>query len=139
VLVNLAALKEGHGRTFAADCVARLNRLTQESGARLVVSSVWRKQGLQALRLVFDQQGVVARISGLTPTLDRVPRGREIRAWLDEHPEVESFVILDDDADMEDLRPWLVQTDPLLGLVDADVERALAVLSQSRGGPDWSA
>ena len=55
-------------------------------------------------------------------------RGGEIAEWLAEHPEVEHFVILDDGDDMDHLLPWLVQTDHATGLLDAHVERAVAML-----------
>jgi hypothetical protein len=36
---------------------------------------------------------------GLFEWIDEVERGHEVQYWLDEHPEVERYVILDDDND----------------------------------------
>jgi hypothetical protein len=47
---------------------------------------------------------------------------------------VESFVILDDDADMEHLLPRLVQTSMDDGLQDRHVEKAVEILNRSRNG-----
>ena len=45
-------------------------------------------------------------------------RGNEIQQWLDIHKEydVEDFIILDDDSDMEHLIDHLIQTDSILGI-----------------------
>ena len=43
-------------------------------------------------------------------------------------------IFLDDGADMVELRPWLVHTDPMTGLVDSDVERALFLFASSHAG-----
>jgi len=38
-------------------------------------------------------------------------RGNEVKEWLDRHPEVDKYVILDDDSDfLEDQKPFFVQT-----------------------------
>jgi hypothetical protein len=83
-----------------------------------------------------------------TPKLWR-PRGIEIQTWLDEWPGdymkyhnrfspeeiteapiIESFVILDDESDMEHLMDRLVQTNGYVGLQDKDVEKAIQILKQ---------
>ena len=55
---------------------------------------------------------------------ERLERGMEIAEWLKGHPEVTSFVILDDCSDMAELKHRLVLTNPIDGLDDPDVERA---------------
>jgi hypothetical protein len=64
-------------------------------------------------------------IVDFTPSLERttasgfkVPadRGVEIQAWLDDHPRVQRFVILDDLAGMAHLSGHLVQTESRTGL-----------------------
>lgn len=138
VLRNLEALKQ-HWLAHP-DCVAALNRLTQDSGAVIVVSSSWRGQGRGAVKDIAQrlaQMGVTGRIVGVTPRLRDAPRGREIAAWLSTHRRpVEAFVILDDDADMAELGPYLVQTDSDTGLTAADVDRALRLL-QDGPVPAW--
>ena len=118
-------------------CVARLNRLTDSTGAALVVSSTWRSQGLEEITGLLRGWGVTAPVAGITDDLSYmdlttsigIQRGDEIGQWLDAHPEVEAFVILDDDDDMGGLRPYLVQTDTDFGLTDDQVGRARLLLS----------
>lgn len=126
-------------------CIERLNRLVAETGAKVVISSSWRMfADFDELGLALAGYGLVADVVGETPDVindpvwmekwrtregvpfayERLERGMEIQEYLDNHPEVTNFVILDDCQDMAHLRPWLVLTDPCVGLDDPDVERA---------------
>jgi hypothetical protein len=81
--------------------------------------------------------GVTGKMIGMTPDLTNrgpvlwtsVPRGLEIDAWIKQYTEdrepVESFVILDDDKDMEHLMPHLIHTPFEVGLTEADADLAI--------------
>jgi hypothetical protein len=122
-------------------CVEALNLITSSTDARLVISSTWRGLGLKVLREIFRCWGITGVSAGRTPDLSRgyrnsplwesPERGEEIKAWLNQHPEVESFIILDDGNDMGDLRHRLVQTDYEAGLTMADAVRAVTLLNGS--------
>jgi hypothetical protein len=126
-----------NGKTFYqldTENIARLNRITRATGAKIVVSSTWRKgRSMLELRYILSvHHGVEAEIIDATPVLWKY-RGHEIQAWLDENAvreRVERFVILDDDSDMEHLMPFLVKTSTHIGLTDKDVERAIALLAE---------
>jgi len=119
--------------------IERLNRLTDETGAKLVVSSTWRlpyvwnKQlGMLVTRL--QQAGITGEIIGMTPDHQKAyGRGGEIQAWMlqarQDGIDIESFVILDDDSDMDHLIGYLVQTRFEDGLQDIHVEAAIKILS----------
>jgi hypothetical protein len=112
-----------------------LNRITEETGAKIVVSSVWRTDGLMKCRENLHSWGVVAPVIGVTPRLyegyNQLPRGLEISKWLEEYDreEVESFVILDDDHDMEHLLPFLVHTPFETGLTEEHADLAIKILT----------
>lgn len=97
--------------------VDRLNALAERTGAHLVVTSTWRSQGLDELTTLLRGWGVTAPVAGLTDDLSYLDfttpiglhRGDELGRWLDQHPQVEDFVILDDDDDMGGLLPFLVK------------------------------
>ena len=122
--------------------IARLNLLVRVTGAKIVVSSTWRKLfDLPELHRIFSEHGLVAELVGATPEghkepalleayghPERVFRGYEIDYWLRQHPEVEKFVILDDGSDMAMHKNRLVQTDCDDGLLDEHVELAIRVL-----------
>lgn len=124
----------GFERQFPLPLVARLRHLVDTTGAKIVVSSTWRISLMDRLLSNLEVGGVPREtVIDATPFLqphglEAVPRGIEIQAWLDSHPEVNTFVILDDGTDMAHLLPRLVQTDHVHGLTDADVDRAIEML-----------
>lgn len=115
--------------------VGRLARLVESTGALIVISSSWRQRRSQAeLRAILAAHGYVGDIFDVTPRHLRPPEGErfvragEIAAWLAAHPEVESFVILDDDEEFGPLAAKHVRVDAHVGLTDADVLRAHSLL-----------
>lgn len=59
-------------------------------------------------------------------------RGAQIQSWLDDHPEVTHYVVLDDDADMGPVLDRLVKTTWEYGLLDEHVDRAAGMLGERR-------
>jgi hypothetical protein len=110
-------------------CMQVLNDIVASGGADVVVSSTWRHgKTVAELQEVLEAAGFVGRVLDKTPSDIRgASRGDEIAAWLAEHP-VGGCVIIDDHADMGELRTHLVLTHPAHGLQPADVPRAVAVL-----------
>ena len=115
-------------------CIQRLNEIVAEGGADVVVSSTWRHgKTVAELQGMLDAQGFAGLVLDTTPSnIPGARRGDEIAAWLAEHAVV-GFVIIDDHADMGELRTHLVQTQPSRGLQPADVPRALAMLTNPSG------
>ncbi len=132
--------REGHNPRLQPEFVELLRELVLRTGAHVCVSSTWRLgEGYTRLVVHLAQMGV-PRSCFVGKTPDEYPfspggllgadrRGREIQQWLDAHPQVERFVILDDDGDMGDLLPRLVQTRHDEGLTRAHVERAVEMLT----------
>jgi hypothetical protein len=127
---------------FDKELVERLNKITRESGAKLVVSSSWRRfynskdVGFDDLRKLLRQVGVEGEVVDRTPDVfpkkfsQSIERGIEIQKWLSDWEErgeesVTRFVILDDENDMAHLMGNLVRTDGRVGLSPGDVETAL--------------
>jgi HAD domain in Swiss Army Knife RNA repair proteins len=75
--------------------------LEQDSSVKIVISSTWRCIHTPVeLTNILNGYGVeAARIIGYTPRTMSRNRGHEIRMWLDDHPNVKKYVILDDDYD----------------------------------------
>jgi hypothetical protein len=117
--------------------------LIVQTGARVVISSAWRVQyTLAQLREMLGAAGFVdpERVIGVTPVAAcrtasglwlAVQRGDEIQQWLDGHPEVTQYVVLDDASDMgqSGVAARLVQTTWAGGLTEAHVQRAKAMLT----------
>lgn len=110
--------------------IANLNFLISQTGAKIVVSSTWRSED-PWLQEVFSVVGIPSYID-ITPYTSTRHRGTEIQQWLDKHPEVENYVILDDDNDMLDKQlNNFVQTDAYKrGLSLVNVEQAIKILNK---------
>lgn len=135
VLVNRNSLRKASGLKATADpaCVAELNRITDATGAKIVVSSTWRRGGRKFVMEKLRLWGVSGRIIGCTPILNAVDRGDEIQAYIDASTRpIGSFVILDDDSDAFHLSGRLVQTAFESGLTLADADRAIALLQETQ-------
>lgn len=121
--------------------VACLNTLIASTGAGIVVSSDWRNiMSWERLCTILVRRGVCGEFVGKTPSLDREGpfgrrpvRGHEVDLWLKEERFEGEFVILDDRGDLEPHGHRLVRTNPEVGLVEKDVERAVGMLMGTAG------
>lgn len=120
------------------DCVAALNRIIEQTGAVIVVSSTWRKckNPRATMAETLKRWNVNGTVIDVTPELcgaeyNYKRRGSEIQLWLDTYTrhKIESFVILDDDADMGNLGHHLVRCDMGVGLTVADADKAIVMLN----------
>lgn len=146
------------------DKVKLLAKLVDETGADIIISSSWRyhirqyilkisegeeiPQSMKSERLLaslFEKYNL--KISGFTPELPSGPDARpmEIRAWLTNQINIESFVILDDDNfwTWKWLDRYFVRTatkqpgrnalgrhrDEVRGLTEAHVQKAIEILN----------
>lgn len=107
-----------------------LNKLCIESGADIVITSTWKLHGLDNVIESLRNSGLIDNIKviGATPRISGSLRGDEIRIYLSEHPEIDNFVILDDDRDMCEFVDKLVQTDVYVGFTMRDYLKALDIL-----------
>jgi hypothetical protein len=119
--------------------VARLARLVEATEATVVLSTSWRqRRSREELAAMLGLRGYAGGVHDVTPRLprpaegERLVRASEITAWLATHPDVRSFVILDDHTEFGDLSAQHVAIDPAVGLTDADVRRALTLLGGQR-------
>lgn len=109
----LNVIPQGHddfGGIFHPEFVENLKRIIEETGAKLIISSSWRHMGLEKLHMMWEHRGYPGEIIGITPDLwrnvvgedfhEKMQRGHEIQAILDQYYQITDYVILDDDDDM---------------------------------------
>lgn len=117
--------------------MSRLERVIKETGASIVLSSTWRRSRdhiyILSRKLSYRNLSIMDMTTGEYMKIGQI-RGDEIQDWLDKHPEVTTYAIVDDNADMlETQKPYLVQTDGSLGLMDHDVEKLISILGRKEG------
>jgi hypothetical protein len=125
-----------HLHRFQKSCVQELNRLIKLTGAQVVISATCRKhKDWVGTQQHIEDEGVRCDIVGRTPSLPDRIRGHEIQAWIDDWPyraHLESFVILDDDSDMDYLMSQLVLTSLDGGLQSHHVTKAFQILKYTK-------
>lgn len=146
IAATISGATDGHDRAhmlFGPAHVRALNAITDQTGARLVLSSTWRfiyggKGGgrrLADLRGVFHEVGIKAPLIAATP-LDVQNRGEAIVAWLRANREAGEhggarFVIIDDEPRTNfpsSVRKHVLEVDGAYGLNEQHVERAVNIL-----------
>lgn len=126
-----------HGvRHIDPDAVFQLQRVVDATGARIVVSSTWRKlYSVQELSDMLAENGLMADVIDVTPSHNNGYRGHEIQQWLDDHFEFDdypTFVIVDDGSDMEPFMDHFVQTEIEYGLTPDKADEMIEKLGGMR-------
>lgn len=112
--------------------IVQLRKIVETTNAQIVLSSSWRWE--KALR---DKVHYQLRKKDIdfadTTTLQTditLSRGREVEDYLYKHPEIEKYVILDDDPiQIESLSPHHVKTTFKYGLTREKAEEAIKILN----------
>jgi hypothetical protein len=129
VLNVISQSHDDYGAIFHNHFMDNLKELINKTGAKIVISSSWRKSGLKEMQDLWTTRNLAGEVIDVTPSLylqkggsicfwnDKlqrqptekvhgysIPRGCEIEYWLKNEAEkfgdIESYVILDDDTDM---------------------------------------
>ncbi len=142
------------------DAVKQLKRVLEATGAKIVLSSSWRCFGFKAMSALFRIWGLDAfyidntsveapgvswiakrevkrklgRICNPDPTSFLSDRSLEIREWLNFHPEVSAYAVVDDVDIALGLEGHFVQTSAR-DCMTADVANKLISCLEKDGGP----
>lgn len=103
------------------------------TGADIVLSSSWRLSNkcCEQLRQQLLPYGL--QFIDKTVSMPYENRGEEIKEWLSRHPEVDRFVILDDEDEFKDdlLKNNFVETTFEEGLLEQHAAKAIEILTKS--------
>jgi hypothetical protein len=122
------------------DKIKWIKKIVDETGAKIVVSSSWRCNTVEATKeIILDRpkrcpqndmlQWLVDNLYDVTYTY-KSPRGEEIKDWLEEHNDIENYVIIDDDGDMLDEQLYhFVQTNYEHGIGESEAIYAIKILN----------
>jgi SNF2 family DNA or RNA helicase len=115
-----------------------LREIVKKTGAKIVISSTWRKYR-ESMEYLIREMGpeLASNIIGQTPDLGWetskqrwLTRADEIDKWLSEHPDVKSFVVLDDlrDEDLERFGKNFIRTSMAFGLTEEHIAKCVELL-----------
>ena len=147
-------VRDEYGALFDPYTVENLKYILDSIPIKLVISSSWRKNGMEWMRKLWTERNLPGEIYGLTPVIGKViftniedgissssflsyaKRGLEIREWLRMYPEKEGvsfeYAIVDDEDDflIEQL-DHLVITEAETGLTREVADRVLKVFGST--------
>ena len=124
------------GEVSNRQAVMWLNKLCKETNAKIVITSTWRfgDNGLEKTKKALYNSGLLKEIEiiGETPRKYNYNniRGYEIEEYLNQHPEIDNYVIIDDDLDMltKQMNNFVV-TDTNIGMTYNTYVRAKEILN----------
>lgn len=124
-----------------------INNICDRTDAKIVVTSSWRigyagvvtafHESLKQYFIKHEYEGIfkyifdkfINNIVGMTDSVGTC-RGNEIKFYINEHPEVKNYVIIDDDSDMFDYQLFnFVQTDTYEGITERDAKLCIDILN----------
>lgn len=102
-----------------------LQDLIKHTNADIILSSTWRLND-KNIQIIEGYTGI--QIKDKTPGLS-CSRGIEINTYLNEHPEITNYVIIDDDTDMmAEQASHFVKCNTNTGFTQKEYEEALKIL-----------
>ena len=136
-------MRDKYGHLFCPLTKRYLEWIIESCDAKIVISSTWRMAGYQNMQDLWKHRELPGEIIGVTPidrrrtndTLsfkERAERGHEIKSYLEKHPEITNYVIIDDDDDvLPEQEEHFVQTWHQYGLTNAVAEKCIEILSKT--------
>ena len=117
---------------FDPSSVALIKALVEEFSLKIVISSTWRYGAIDRLMHELKKNKLLNYLyhDWFTPVIHPAHRGTEIKLWLDLHPEVAEYVIIDDDSNiLEEQKNNFVNTSLRLGMNNEHYNRVRAIFS----------
>ena len=126
-VVNRAGTRQRYRGFMGIDpCLASMvGKIILDTGAAVVLTSTWRH--FQGGREEVDRH--VYKTFDVTPIADTGFRGEEVKMWLDGHPEVTRYAIVDDDSDFYADQP-LFKTNWQTGITDEVAQQVTKFLNR---------
>jgi len=111
-----------------------------ETGAKVVMSSTWRTVDPELMYKRLEESNMTMFLHDDPVTKDmvkkmsmRAHRGTEVQEWLDRHPEVTEYVIVDDVNDFFFTQyPRLVKTDESKGFTKENYEQVVKMFNKQK-------
>ena len=111
--------------------ICQLRRIVETTGAEIVLSSSWRwyKEQRNTVHKQLKRKNIDFIDTTPIEITVKMSRADEINAWLEKHPDIDNYVILDDE-EIKDIKltPHCVKTTFKHGLTRDKAEQAIKIL-----------
>lgn len=98
--VHMQEPHDQYGAIFHPQFVENLKTVIDKTGAKIVISSSWRHDGLDKMQAMWKDRNLPGEVIDITPYFNHYSiRGLEIDKWNQEY-KPENYVIIDDNSDM---------------------------------------
>lgn len=137
-------MKDKYGDLFNNHNIDILASIIEQTGAKIVITSTWKYNGLDNMRNLWQYRNLPGEIIDITPSemdvvdagmedfYDLVKRGHEIQLWIDNNNFKGNYVILDDVEDfLENQQSHFIKIDSTNRLDDRYVDRIISVLNKN--------
>lgn len=139
LFVDFDGVLKENGGAWWPSCLMQLDRIVEETGTKLVISSLHRwDRSVEQLQRLLGHAGLeyTDAVIDVTPTLGTTPgkttiippRRHEIGAWLLGHPEVSQWCTIDDFDDAGPDNFVLIDGDE--GLTERDADEVITRLNE---------
>lgn len=129
-------IKKKDSKSMDPKAVDILNKITNITKCKLIISSSWRHlyPTLEENICDFKLYNIQGDIIGRTPSKDfvvRNQRGKEISSYIrNSNHAIDDFLILDDDSDVGKLKNKLILTDSKTGLLDCHKNKIIEIFNK---------
>jgi len=142
---NNTPYQDQYGMLFSEENIKYLDLIIKETNCKIVISSSWRRSGLNNMKKMWIDRNLPGEIIDITPIkikqdiLTRFKggfcRGSEIQQWIeDNHPE--TYCIVDDDDDMLSHQNF-VEINTYKGLDIKTTRKIIKILNQKDGKSNY--
>lgn len=123
--------KDAWGPLFDPRSVANLRKILEATDAAIVISSSWRWLfRLGSLRMMWEVRELPGEIIDTIPCgAQYISRGEDIECWLDRNDRPDYIIIDDLDDFFPSQHDRYVETNPIVGITEADAIKAIEILN----------
>ena len=121
----------GSNFPFDEKCLENLKILVEETNAKIVITSTWRKyeNDMEILFNELKKYDLDKQVIGYTPIINK-KREEEIIEYLNKLNIKVNFIIIDDIRDMGVLNDKLIVTSPITGFTEENMKNAIKILKK---------
>lgn len=130
LMTSGSPLRDEHGVKFDPVCIKNLRQIIDNTDAEIVVISTWKMEmGLNGIRKMWSDRDLPGKVIGITPDIDILHRGNEIKTWLGKQTGTVRYAIIDDCPILDFFRkeqlPFLFKVDERTGLDEETADRII--------------